>query len=1000
MEENEQKVINSIGSKDEITEPHVKQIISAFDGKKFLAEDIDKFKQLEKTFREILQLDDGENVINKLTGDITKMITSGVAIQLNNGTVSIGQVATIVLNMSADRLKQSIEIEENAKQEKAKAAQAETDAMTNNNSTVNANNGFESKEEFDKFNDDLLNLFEGLGVNLSDEDKEALKRENEDLMERGTKRDKDGNYVDEEAHKALCTLKNMQEHSDRKTILEGLDSIIEYYENELKKIEEVIENTENGKLNSNLNNRTLANLRDKKELYEKMIQIYSMDKEALLAHEECEPEEVMGQSAELIKEYVSLKKEEDGLDEVEDGENINRIKTRRTNILKSQETIKIDEEMEYIKERLEVIKNKLKSAPEEEKDQLEKRYDLYYGKLCVCLSKKEKIEGYLDESSKMYEQRKYGQVPSYKLALVAGKGDSLTRTDAALQTARRINDKYIDRNGRISVLERQANFYGKNALFLSKKDISQVAVESLLGRFERISKKTAGLINKSTSEQDKMAAFKQYIESRESFSRELRSLNITPEYQKEIMSQFMIFDGVFDPEEFQALMIKYKIEFNEERGRRVPIMEEMLEKLERNKDVFTELIGKVLEDPEKQEKYAEIAKVFHESLDSNYVAYNDMKEASSESELLKLFSDAFDKRFGNDKQIDSKVKMYVEEILKSIYDERGKDGVLALYENRQVTRDYLYRLEKSMRSINLEKRVNERLGEEDRVVFGRVSDDGKSVEGKWPEFLTANTQKYLEVMLAMRKDLRSEDDIVNTLLQLDPEAARNAYSMYELIQNKKLLEDPRIGDEEKAAIEDRNKEIIEMKYQLYTQRIKHQLNKYREKVESSTDVEYRQYYDQEIKRCNELLEIAAKQKEDFDITQAQIMMPDEEIANENYQRSGRKIGETKRVTQNGEGERKFKKMPVPPRVAKSKKRYRAGPKLKAMQERSKVESEVSQEGANSETIKLANVIGKTQRMALGEINRTTQETNEIGTQEIEREEDGKTAEGSIEGMSV
>jgi hypothetical protein len=60
----------------------------------------------------------------------------------------------------------------------------------------------------------------------------------------------------------------------------------------------------------------------------------------------------------------------------------------------------------------------------------------------------------------------------------------------------------------------------------------------------------------------------------------------------------------------------------------------------------------------------------------------------------------------------------------------------------------------------------------------------------------------------------------------------------------------------------------------------------------------------------------------------------------------------------------------------------------------------SQKGASVGTIKLSDVVGKTQGLPLGVINRTTKETNGLRRQEIEKNEEGKTSEASIEDMSV
>ena len=1006
MEENEEKVLSSIGSKDEITEPHVKQIISAFDGKKFLAEDIDKFKQLEKTFREILQLDDGENVINKLTGDITKMITSGVAIQLNNGTVSIGQVATIVLNMSADRLKESIEIEENAKKERANAAQAEADAMTNKKTTANEINGFESKEEFDKFNDDLINLFEALGVKLSDEDKKEIKSELDNLYARSNERDENGNIVDEGAYKAAGALKLMQENPTRENYLKGFDILIEYYENEIKNNEIALDEVRKGKKRE----LTPEEFEQRINLCKRMIARYRKEKEALLAHEECEPEEVIGKSAEVIQKLLEVKKEQAGLDSEKDKEAFAMLRTRGTKIIQSQETVFIDMRIEEYQSILERIIKKMEDASEEEKPKLKDQYRAFYGKLCIQLSQKEKLEGYLSEKDKRYEQKEFKRKKTSKLVNLAEKeGDIISRTDIALKHARKINDMYNDKNGSISTSERQAYFYGKKVQLLADKNISQVAVESLVDQFERISKKLFDLISNSSSEQGKMIIFRQYIKAKTAFSIQLQKLNITTEYRKEIMSQFTISEGIVDPEELQLLTWKYSLEKVKENGGSTQKIEEMMGRLERNKGVFSEAMKPILEDPEKRERYAEILEAFRMIIKPNNISYQDLKDASTESEVMKLFSDAFDKNFGAKEQNDSSVKKHFEDILKNIYDKNGKDGLITLFENRPTFRDYINRVDKSIRKLNIEKEVYENLGEEDRVVFGRVADDGKTIEGEWPEFLTDNSKMYLEVMLALRKQLYSEEEITQTLLQLDPEAVRNAYLMYELIENKKLLENPQIGEEEKEALEDRNKEIIEMKYQLYVQKIKQQMKQYGNISRNSTDGEYKKYYEQQEKKSKELLAIASKQKKDFDITQVQITMPDEEVTNELYLKESQQFrNKTYKIkgflnsTTDLEHDRKVLSKKSHPTTQTAKYIQYVREMQRRNEEKSKKTAGTidSQKGASVGTIKLSDVVGKTQGLPLGEINRTTKETNGLRRQEIEKNEEGKTSEASIEDMSV
>ena len=190
MEENNRKdeknIFNSIGSNEEITEPHVKQIISAFGGKKFAREDIDKFKQLETSFRNIAKLKDGEDILKNLTTDIKETIINSARYQASDGTISIGQIASVIIARSEEVYKENLVRNETIE---TKSVMAETIKKIDEEKEKNggklwvAEHGLK-EEEIKKFEGDLFALFRGLGIEMTKDDEKDHSEFSDDMHKR------------------------------------------------------------------------------------------------------------------------------------------------------------------------------------------------------------------------------------------------------------------------------------------------------------------------------------------------------------------------------------------------------------------------------------------------------------------------------------------------------------------------------------------------------------------------------------------------------------------------------------------------------------------------------------------------------------------------------------------------------------------------------------------------------------------------------------------------
>lgn len=886
MEENEtnveKNVVNSIGSIEEITEPHVKQIISAFDGKKFSQEDINKFKQLEKSFRKIATLEDGDSILKNLTSDIRDRIISEAYYESKTGTISIGQVASGIIEMSERAYNEKVEESKPITSKIEQAIEDEKKVVENYDKVIEMKNealGMK-KEELDEYTKKMSDFFVGMGL-VSEEEAKLMSDYDRELNKRAMRVDKDGNPLDREAAEAIKAKKAVMVDPTKENIIKmseaqmaAIKKDLEAAKKEKERLKADIEKAK-AKGFSYEGSKTRLN-----EIYQRTIglrrqlEVYTRIKESAERGELDEALSMLGASKKDVEEFVALdqaiKQKEDEGDK--SSEEYLRLK-------KEYEAMKTAQKIKRIEESIEATKAGLKN-----KDTANTK-ELY-----ILLSKQQKLLSQLTGEIKNYEMTDYKQKPNEILKRIGkdlkdSDGDTL-RTSAAVNFAVQLNNMYIGNRGNITVAERQMANLGKKEMLLANRDVTQYAVEVVTEKYEDIYNKILDEFKNSSNEEEKINSYRELVNVRTACYKEMLELNISNEYAYKLVGEFLLIGRGMDPLEYQEYMWKAAIsnlKENSSSNEKVKKVEEILKRCQDNKDIFKNIKNEIETDPQKRGDYRELI----ESLDLITTLKpnerDNLLNATSKQEMLDSILSVYDEKTAKQGNSNPKIKKYIKDLMGKIYDQRGKDGILTLYENRLGARAAYREMINDITKANLKKDYYDSLHEDQHVVMDTLEVGEDIRPDKWPEFIAnEKTKMYLDMMFTLRRKLMTENDIATTLIQMDPEAARDAYALYELSINKKALENPSLSDAQKEEIRARNKEIVEMLYLQHHTKVMQETKTLREKINSEKDPAKKEELEKEQQRLLVELGKASNHKDMFDIEKTVFIVPDESVVDRKF----------------------------------------------------------------------------------------------------------------------
>ena len=327
------------------------------------------------------------------------------------------------------------------------------------------------------------------------------------------------------------------------------------------------------------------------------------------------------------------------------------------------------------------------------------------------------------------------------------------------------------------------------------------------------------LVKSTKDENERANVFNEASKIKSLYFKELQELNLTTEEALETVHQFASLGQVLDPMEYQKYMWKSAVDNLRKHSKpqeRIENIEEILKRCEENQDIFEIIKDEILKDPNKKAAYSGIIS----SLELLTGLSNENREkivnAKSKEETLEVIASFCDSKCENKAEYSPEMKKHIKEIMESLYDQKGKDGIVTLFESIMGGRIAYRNMFRELSKEDLKTKYYDSLTEDQHVVMNATQADEEIEPGKWPAFLVnEETKMYLDMMFSMRRQLFTENDIAKRLVQIDPGAARDAYALYELGINKKALERTDLSENDKEEIKQRNKEIIEMMYAQY-----------------------------------------------------------------------------------------------------------------------------------------------------------------------------------------
>ena len=866
MEENEvdieRNLINSIGNNEEITEPHVKLIISAFDGKKLSREDIDKFKQLETTFRKIASLKDGDNILKNITGDIRDAIVSGAYYQENSGTVSLGLIAADVIKRAE---KAYIEGVESSKKEDEKATVA--DAINESQKVKEEIKAWHEEyglapEEVKKFEKDLFALMRGIGIDLSEEEEKDLSEYLRDARRRAD----DPN--DEKAREIVSSEKEFSKKKDRESGLRYVDAIISDIKVQIASKKAILESD---KMSSQMKKDAKKELDELEPKLEKLLtareKIARGDVAQMLGATEEEirqfsvvedrMEQLKKEKKQNTEEYAELEIQKKYLLQVHDvqemKDEIARLESlyERASIARERKNREISKgDLENIKQRIAVLKSQIKSINGLVNDNTE--YEM---------------ETFESESIEKHEEND-GRRNNNKVAL-----------RKAAELAKAMNDKYLANDGEIGFVERQAFYSGGKANLFQDKSVDEEATEAIVKKYADKMNLQHRSMSTYKSELQKISGYTRINFYRQSMTKELSKLNVSKEYITAIADRVILEATGLKPIEYQTInwqIAAVRLKKSGAPEDKIKRIEEISKRIEKNQNVYDDIATAIKGDKQNLKIYKLLINAIEKTSHGDSAKYKALVASSTEEEAMNIVQERFNAEFGNDPQYDENVKKRYLDIMQQIYSKNGKDGLLAICESGIAARMTFTELRREIHKDNVIARTREVAKLKNKTVDLKIAgENGNSITEGLPRFLVEDTGIYFEMMITLRRRGLSEEKISNTLIQLDPSAARNAYALYELGLNKERLLSEETPESEKAELRRRNKDLVKMMHDQY---FKKHLRIQREcdaLLKEETDPVKIEQINSKRQRSVEVLIEASQQILEFDIEKNDFEIPDE-----------------------------------------------------------------------------------------------------------------------------
>jgi len=823
MEENdsniEENVVKSIEISDEIKEPHVRLIISYLGGKKLSTEDINKLKQLETTFYKIASLENGEMILNNLTGEIKEELENGTTYQVNDGVVSIGQIAKDVVlraeKVYAEQATVEQEAYEKAFNEKKEVINTKFNADSISKMTKET---FAKYEEMEKQYQEFLKT-----IGIKEEDRELQNKAYKDALEKAQEEGEEG----EAARRVLEAKERLDKEKDTQALLEYQKAIVEHCRRELEKLKNKLKTEkidavskkrefdvdEANKAFIGVKSTMFSDIEQKIEEYSQMMASAQSIIEQIERGEIGEEIALLGEDSGELQSYLEIKEQLQELESrgIRTGQEYRELKGRKTAIIEAQKVAIFDRQIEELIAKREDLLRKLDNPnlSDMTKEGIPKKVKEINDQIAIISLKKAALINKRDVAIEGEERQDDGIIKTTQYDFNNLKRNA-GKVNRDLYFASIINDSYIKRDGEISQGEMQRSYFGLSTGNTPKGfDAVKIdkAITSITEDYVKSYKSIVNILKTCATQEQKILLFQELSKARAFFGKRIMELGISIDYKKELMRQFYLPDDQIDPIEYQLYLKKFGLEKVKEKfPNRTDIIERVegnLSRLENGKEIYKDLLRTISEN-------GEIEAVFPEIMDALYRCsskkdhYQSFDEAQSEDEVFKALGEIYDSRTEGKEGFNDNVKKQFFELIKSVYNKHGKEGLQTIFENALVTNIYTGTFKSHLTREKIKGKYLYPLKENEKV---RYDKDG----GTWPDcFNMEESIEYLNVLLAMKRDRVIEKDIMNSLLQLNPEAARNAYALFELGLNKKSLNDPETNDEKKDTLRQRNKELIDM----------------------------------------------------------------------------------------------------------------------------------------------------------------------------------------------
>ena len=715
MEERQEEIRNIIesGAENEIKEPHVRQIISTLGGKKISNEDMIKFKRLENVFRDISKLENGDSILNKLTGQIREMIINGANQQTNEGIVSIGQITNMAIGMSEKVFEESRSNEEAAKQQPRQTVGEYVEEARNRRNASEKNNysnSIMSQEEHNNFKNDFISFVKGLGIDLNKEEEKGLANSVDDVRELASERNEDGSHKNEDAANLYAHISKAKDSKDTNEWISVYKEWINFFENRCRQVNQQIKDLEEKIKVATEENKDISNLLSAKELLEnklrdseKSVEFGRACLEKLSLNKDCNPAQLFGIDAESIREFVEInsqlktKEESSGKDS-----EYNELVARREEILKVQKVKELDEKCLDLADKIFDIGIEISSTSDpikkarliEEKDNLLKEY-------YVSASRLEKLKG-LQKKHWHSESKKSSTKPVEKTS-----PENKSEGENIIEVTRRINNEYIQSGGKISYFDSALSDMRSSLGFLNASRETKYAVNITMAKYkDQLKSLREEILNQRGSNgMNPQKVRDVYVETfeniRNKLGEELKGLNISEEQRTTIKELFVGQAYASGYVGYRKYILNKTAERLRSEGKDTSRIDSMINRLERSGRAFGLIKGFNQRGELDDNQMANFVEAFKKVITGTISGK--MKSISSKEEMNQLLNEVMNEKLSDDLEDKETIKETLLELMGKIYDSTGKDGVISLTENATISQGYLRMAELRTKNM-LEKR--------------------------------------------------------------------------------------------------------------------------------------------------------------------------------------------------------------------------------------------------------------------------------------------------------